>query len=117
MTGIEKRERDPGAIGETVGKAIAAIMSEDLNGIVSQAVESAMAKVVEIEAMLRKELLTEDEVSRIYSIPVPSLRSERSRGIGPDYVKDGRRVLYPKKGLDEYFQSRLIRQSKKLQTN
>lgn len=109
MTGVDKRRDDSSPIGEKVGQVIAAIMSEDLTDIVSQAVENAMIKIVEIEAMQRKELLTEDEVSKLYSVPVPSLRSERSRGLGPDYVKDGRRVLYPKRELDKYYQSRLVR--------
>lgn len=117
MDGVDKKRDDSRPISEKVGQVIAAIMSEDLTDIVSQAVESAMAKIVEIEAMQRKELLTEDEVSKLYSVPVPSLRSERSRGIGPDYVKDGRRVLYPKKELDKYYHSRLIRQGKKSQSH
>lgn len=63
----------------------------------------------EISTMKRKEYLTEKEASLLYSASISTLRTERCRGAGPGYVKDGRRVLYPKKTLNEYMRRRFVR--------
>lgn len=63
----------------------------------------------EISTMKQKEYLTEKEVSLLYSVSISTLRTERCRGAGPGYVKDGRRVLYPKKTLNEYMHRRFVK--------
>ena len=109
MGGVDKRKDDSSPISETVGQVIAAMMADNFRDVLSESVEKAMSKVVDMETLKGKRLLTEDEVSRLFSVPVASLRSERSRKTGPDYVKDGRRVLYPQTELIKYYNARLVR--------
>ena len=111
MAGVEKRRDDSSPISETVGQVIAAMMADNFREILSASVEKAMLKVVDLETLKVKRLLTEEEVSRLFSIPVGSLRSERSRKTGPEYIKDGRRVLYPQAELIRYYNSRLVKPS------
>ena len=49
----------------------------------------------------RKEFLTEKEVEALFSIPVANRPSNCSRNKGARYIKEGRKVLYPKKELLE----------------
>jgi len=109
MSGVEKRKTDPNPISETVGQVIAAMMADNFREVLTVSVEKAMSKIVDLEALKGKRLLTEEEVSRLFSIPITSLRSERSRKTGPEYIKDGRRVLYPQAELIKYYNKRLVR--------
>jgi hypothetical protein len=109
MAVTDKRRDESSPISETVGQVVAAMMAENFREILSRTVEKAMMKVVDLETLKGKRFLTEEEVSRLFSIPVASLRSERSRKTGPDYIKDGRRVLYPQVELLKYYSGRLVR--------
>lgn len=108
MPGADKRRDDSNPISEMVGQVIAAMMADNFRTVLSESVEKAMSKIVAIEALKGKRLLTEDEVSQLFSIPVASLRSERSRKMGPKYIKDGRRVLYPQAELIKYYDERMV---------
>lgn len=84
-----------------------------LKAKIATAMKKAFAKLLvpaaKLEELKRKEYLTEQEVGTLYSIPPSSIRSERSRGFGPPYIKDGRRVLYPTQELAKYFEMRMIK--------
>jgi hypothetical protein len=85
-----------------------------INGVelgkeLAETLNHLLAPVAEMEMLKRKELLTEKEVSLLYSVPRDSLRTERCRGRGPIYVKDGKRVLYPARELAVYFERRLVK--------
>lgn len=62
-----------------------------------------------MEILNRKEFLTEKEVEELFSIPVATLQTNRCRNKGARYIKEGRKVLYPKKELMEYYMSGLIK--------
>ena len=109
MAHVDKRRDESSPISETVGQVVAAMMAENFREILSKTVEKAMMKVVDLETLKGKRLLTEDDVSRLFSIPIASLRSERSRKTGPDYIKDGRKVLYPQAELLKYYSGRLVK--------
>lgn len=70
----------------------------DLEKAVSEALEKILAPVAEticeMERIRRKEYLTEKEVEKLFSLSAATLRTQRSRGGGPPYVKAGSRILY-----------------------
>ena len=70
--------------------------------------------VSEMEMLKRKEYLTEREVELLFSVPVATLQTWRSRGRGPAYIKDGKKVLYSTQKLREYFNDREVKQSGKI---
>ena len=57
----------------------------------------------------KDEFLTEEQLSKELGIPVPTLRTWRSRRVGPPYVKIGpRTVRYSRKGVKEHCAGRTV---------
>lgn len=79
--------------------------------VVREEIGAMPPEVVELEKLKRKEYLTEEEVSKLYNLSTATLRTKRSRGGGPPYVKDGERVLYPQKDVRAYLEARRVRVS------
>ena len=81
----------------------------DLEKAVADALEKILAPVAEticeMERIRRKEYLTEKEVEKLFSLSAATLKTQRSRGGGPSYIKNGKQVLYPRKLLLDYFVS------------
>ena len=55
-----------------------------------------------------KKLYTTEEAAQIRRSKPSALESERARGAGPKFVKNGRRVLYPGMFLIQWFESRTV---------
>ena len=68
----------------------------DLEKAVADALEKILAPVAE-------EYLTEKEVEKLFSLSAATLKTQRSRGGGPKYIKQGTRILYNRKELIAYF--------------
>jgi hypothetical protein len=51
---------------------------------------------------------TEDEVAKLFGKSKESLANDRCRGVGPRYVKAGKKVLYPIDGLREYLEAQTV---------
>lgn len=70
----------------------------DLEKAVAVALEKILAPVAEsiceMERIRRKEYLTEKETALLFSLSAATLKTQRSRGVGPPYIKLGSRVLY-----------------------
>lgn len=81
----------------------------ELNALIAEALNKLLAPVAEMEMINRKVYLTEEEAAKLFSLSVATLQTGRSRGFGPGYIKDGRKVLYPKKELLDYFERRLVK--------
>ena len=79
----------------------------DLEKAVADALEKILAPVAEticeMERIRRKEYLTEKEVEKLFSLSAATLKTQRSRGGGPGYVKVGNRILYAREDLTKYF--------------
>lgn len=71
----------------------------DLEKIIADTLEKILTPVAEaiceMERIRRKEYLTEKEAALLFSLSAATLKTLRSRGGGPEYVKIGSRVLYP----------------------
>lgn len=57
---------------------------------------------------MRTKYLTAREVAAIRRKSEPALVAERQRGIGPPFILDGGRVLYPEDKLYEWLEQRLV---------
>jgi hypothetical protein len=95
---------------ELMLKAICDLKTECLT-IFNDFLKKEFTPVAGMALLAQKEYLTEHEVELLYSIPVATLRTWRSRRRGPNYIKDGKKVLYPNKELKAYFGDRLIKHS------
>lgn len=67
------------------------------------------SEVMEIEELKRKESLTPDEVERVYGLKATTLANKRTRAQGPEYIKDGEKILYPQKAIKAYLAARHIK--------
>lgn len=81
-------------IQECVETAIRKAISELLVSIDSQRFSEIMARAATLEFLKKKPLLTPGEVNQLYGIPVATLSTWRSRGVGPDYVKAEGSIFY-----------------------
>ena len=80
----------------------------DLEKAVADALEKILAPVAEticeMERIRRKEYLTEKEVEKLFSLSAATLKTQRSRGAGPKYIKQGTRVFYSRKDVVSYLE-------------
>ena len=78
----------------------------DLEKALADALEKTLAPVVEVicemERIRRKEYLTEKEAALLFSLSAATLKTLRSRGGGPSYIKNGSRVLYLRAGIGDF---------------
>jgi len=89
---------------EVISDAIADKVDEAL----IETLERLLVPVVRKEDLKRKIYLTEKEVSELYSITPDALRTMRCRNRGDlAYIRDGRRILYPQKELQKYFEAKI----------
>ena len=81
----------------------------DLEKAIADALEKILAPVAEviceIERIRRKEYLTEKEAALLFSLSAATLKTQRSRGRGPSYIKIGKSVLYAKGDLLSFLES------------
>jgi hypothetical protein len=53
--------------------------------------------------------LTAKDVAAIRRKSEPALVAERKRGIGPPYIRDNGKILYPEDELYEWLEARLVK--------
>ena len=63
-----------------------------------------------------EKLYTTTEAAELRRSKVAALESERARGVGPRFVKNGRLVLYPGQYLIEWFESRTVNSTRRFGT-
>lgn len=84
----------------------------DLEKAVTVALEKILtpvaATICEMERIRRKEYLTEKEVEKLFSLSAATLKTQRSRGGGPAYIKIRGRILYSSKSLTAYLQTLFV---------
>lgn len=75
----------------------------DLEKAIAAALEKILAPVAEVicemERIRRKEYLTEKETALLFSLSAATLKTQRSRKLGPPHIKMGNRVMYNREGL------------------
>lgn len=85
------------------------IPQEEFSDTLTGVLEKIMQPVVEIEILKRKEYLCVEEVAHVFNLNVGSLNTQRSRRVGPPYIKNGNRVLYKTQAVRDYLESRHVR--------
>lgn len=71
--------------------------------LVKTTLRELFAEAASMAALGHKELLTEGDVAQMYSYPASTQQKDRMQGIGPSYIKRGKRILYRRRDLDHYF--------------
>lgn len=78
----------------------------DLEKAIADALEKILAPVAEaiceMERIRRKEYLTEKEAALLFSLSAATLKTQRSKGIGPKYKRLGSKILYSRDDLEIY---------------
>ncbi|MEG6503340.1 MULTISPECIES: helix-turn-helix domain-containing protein [unclassified Desulfovibrio] len=86
----------------------------DLEKAVADTLEKLLAPVAEaigeIELIRRKEYLTEREAALLFSLSAATLKTQRSRGVGPPYIKAGGKILYQRADLRIFLLAQAIHQ-------
>lgn len=72
-------------------------------GIVKETLRELFSEAAQVARLGHKELLTGQEVAELYSYPLSTQEKDRWAGVGPSYIKRGKRVLYRRRDLDSYF--------------
>jgi len=83
--------------------------AQGLSASMDAALERLLAPVVQLEKLKRKEYLTPDEVEIVYGLKAATLANKRTKSQGPEYIKDGERILYRQQAVRAYLESRAIR--------
>ena len=86
---------------------------ENLEGMIGSNIESALerllAPIVQVERLKRREYLTPEEVEAVYGLKAATLANKRSKAQGPEYIKDGDRILYRQQAIKIYLDARAIK--------
>ena len=84
---------------------IARSMEETLERMLTPVVSS----IGKIEILKRQEYLTPEEVEAVYGLKATTLANKRFRAQGPEFVKDGGKILYSHKAARAYLERREVR--------
>ena len=84
-------------------------MAKKFSTSMDAALERLLAPVAQLERLKRKEYLTPDEVEIVYGLKAVTLANKRTRSQGPEYIKDGERILYRQQAVRAYLEARTIR--------
>jgi len=81
---------------------------DDLRAVMAELIPPPVIlspEVMELERLKRTEALTSQEVEKLYGLNANTLRYKRVQGEGPEYLKDGGRVLYTHAAIKKYLES------------
>lgn len=80
-----------------------------LTNNIDNALERLLAPVAEVERLKRKEYLTPEEVELVYGLKPKTLANKRMKAQGPEYIKDGDRILYKQQAIKKYLEAKTVR--------
>uniref|UniRef100_I2Q2L7 Helix-turn-helix domain-containing protein n=1 Tax=Desulfovibrio sp. U5L TaxID=596152 RepID=I2Q2L7_9BACT len=88
-----------------IREGLAPVMAEAVNG----PLQAELRRVVDLERIRRKELLTAEEVEALYDFKVATLATWRCRGGGPDFFKRGAIILYRNRDVARFVDERIVK--------
>jgi hypothetical protein len=74
-------------------------LEERIAGNIESALERLLAPIVHVERLKRREYLTPEEVEAVYGLKAVTLANKRSKAQGPEYIKDGDKILYRQQAI------------------
>ena len=80
-----------------------------LTNNIDDALERLLAPVAQVERLKRKEYLTPEEVELVYGLKPKTLANKRMKAQGPEYIKDGERILYKQQAVKKYLEAKTVR--------
>ena len=92
---------------------IPTLTPEEIAGSLQTALERMLAPVVDsigqLERLKRREYLTAEEVELVYGLKAVTLANKRMKAQGPEYIKDGEKILYKQQAVKAYLETKTIR--------
>lgn len=85
------------------------ITTEEIADSLQTAIERLLAPVAKMEKLKRREYLTPEEVELLYGLKAVTLANKRMKAQGPEYIKDGEKILYKQQAVKAYLDSRTVR--------
>jgi hypothetical protein len=83
-------------------------LEERIASDIESALERLLAPIV-VERLKRREYLTPEEVEAVYGLKAVTLANKRSKAQGPEYIKDGDKILYRQQAIKTYLDARTIK--------
>jgi len=84
-------------------------LEERIASNIDSALERLLAPIAQVERLKRREYLTAEEVEIVYGLKAGSLANKRSKAQGPEYVRDGDKILYRQQAIKAYLDARTIK--------
>lgn len=76
---------------------------------INNTLERLLAPVAQLEKLKRREYLTPEEVELLYGLKAVTLANKRTKAQGPEYIKDGEKILYKQQVVKAYLESRIVK--------
>jgi len=91
--------------GKTPDQSLEKAFSANIENVL----ERVLAPIAQLERLKRREYLTPEEVEMLYGLKAGSMANKRSKAQGPEYIKDGERILYRQQAIKAYLDARTIK--------
>ena len=101
----EEQDGQEREVGMTPDQGLERAFSENIEN----ALERVLAPIAQIERLKRREYLTPEEVELLYGLKAGSMANKRSKAQGPEYIKDGERILYRQQAIKAYLDAKTIK--------
>ena len=85
------------------------VVEEVISNSIDNFFERLLAPVAALEKMKRREYLTPEEVEIVFGLKATTLANKRLKAEGPEYVKDGDRILYRQQAIKAYLDAKTVR--------
>ena len=84
-------------------------LEETVSNNIESTLERLLAPVAQIEKLKRREYLSPEEVELVYGLKASTLANKRMKAQGPEYTKDGEKILYKQQSVRLYLESRAVK--------
>ena len=84
-------------------------LEKALSNNIESALDRLLAPIAETERLKRREYLTPEEVEAVFGLKAVTLANKRMKAQGPEYIKDGERILYRQQAIKAYLDARTIK--------
>ena len=91
---------EAGALQRIIAEEVGAVLAP----MACRILEEVASEIAGIEALKRRPLLTPLEVQKLYGIKATTLSDKRTRGGGPDYIKEASSVFYRPQDVDKWIE-------------